>query len=113
MNKKLQDHLESFKEYTMEMISSLKNDDMNNFEVVLQRRTQTIDEISKLDFSGTEFRGICEELNLINIDSELNKLIDDEKNKLKEKMLEIKKSQSANNAYHSYLSNSNIFSKKV
>lgn len=113
MDKKLQDYLEFFKECTMEMILSLKNDDMDNFEVVLEKRTQVIDEISQLKFNKTEFRGICEELNLINIDSELNKLIDDEKDKLKEKMLELKKSQSANNAYHSYLNRSNIFSKKV
>lgn len=113
MDKKLQRYLEDLKKYTIEMILNLKNDDIDNFEVALEKRGQIIEEINHLNFDRAEFKKICGELDIMDMNSELSKIVNDMRDKLKEKILELKKSQSANNAYHLNFGNNNIFSKKV
>ncbi len=113
MNEKLQNYLECFKKYTVEMILNLKNDDIDNFQLALEKRTQIIEKINDLNYESTEFKRICEEINIVSINNELSKILADKRDELKEKMLQLKKSQSANNAYQSILGKSNIFSKKV
>lgn len=113
MDEKLQRYLESFKKYTMEMILNLKNDDIDNFEVALEKRTQIVEKISDLNFDRIEFKKICRELDIISVNDELSKIASEKKNVLKDKILELKRSQNANNAYHTNLNTSNVFSKKV
>jgi hypothetical protein len=113
MDKKLQSYLEDFKKYTIEMILNLKNDDIDNFEVALEKRGQILEEINHLNFNHAEFKKSCEELDIIDMENEINKIIKDKRDKLKEKILELKKSQNANKAYHLNMDKSNIFSKKV
>lgn len=113
MDEKLKSYLEYFKKHTIQMIDELKSDDLNNFEVALNNRQQIIDKINDLNFNQSEFNEICEQLDIITLDSELNKITKDEKDKLKQKILGIKKSQSANTAYYSNINKSNVFSKKV
>lgn len=113
MDEKLKSYLEYFRKYTTEMIEHLKNDNLDNFELALKNRQQIIDKINDLNFNKSKFREICEQLDIVTLDNELNKITKDEKDKLKQKILELKKSQSANSAYHSNINQSNIFSKKV
>lgn len=113
MDEKLQNYLEDFKKYTIEMILNLQNDDIDNFEVTLKKRTEIVKEISGLSFDKIEFKKKCEELDIININNELSKITNEKRYELKDKILELKKSQNANNAYHSNLNMSNVFSKKV
>lgn len=114
MDEKMQNYLECFKKCTIEMISYLKEDDIDNFEVALGKRTQYLEKISDSSFDNIEFKKKCKELDIVNINNELSKIASEKRDLLKEKILELKKSQSANNAYQSNLTiGSNIFSKKV
>lgn len=113
MNEKLQDYLECFKEYTIKMILNLKNNDIDNFEMALEKRGQIIEKINDLSFDKIEFKKICKELDIVSINNELSKIVNKEKDELKEKILQMRKSQSANNVYQSIKIQSNIFSKKV
>jgi hypothetical protein len=113
MNEKLQICLEYFKKYTIEMIFNLRNDDINNFEVALEKREQIIEKINNLNFDRIEFKEICEEFGVVPINDELSKIVNYKKDEMKEKILRLKKSQNANNIYQSISSGSNIFSKKV
>lgn len=113
MDKKLKSYLEYFKECTIEMIEDLERDDLDNFEVALNNRQQIIEKINDVNFSQSEFKEICEQLDIITLNNELNKRTKEEKDKLQQKMLRLKKSQSANTVYHSNINKSNIFSKKV
>jgi len=113
MNEKLKSYLEYFKKCTVEMIEDLENDDLDNFEVVLNNRQQIIDKINDLNFNQNEFKEICEQLDIITLNNKLNKRAKDEKDKLKQKILGLKKSQSANSIYNSNVNQSNVFSKKV
>lgn len=113
MDEKLKSYLESFKKYTVEMILNLKNDDIDNFEVALEKRTQIVEEMSNFNFDKIEFKKICTELDIISVNDELSKMVSEQKDVLKDKILELKRSQNATNAYHTNLSMSNVFSKKV
>lgn len=113
MEKKLQNYLDYFKQYTMEMIFNLKNDDIDNFQLTLEKRTQIIEKINELSFDSNNFKVICEELDIVSINNELSKIVTDKRDELKEKIMKLKRSESANNAYQSILRGSNIFSKKV
>lgn len=113
MNENLQGNLDFFKKYTIQMISYLKEDDMDNFEIALAKRTEVMEKINDLEFNKSEFKEICEELKIINLNNELNETINQERALIKEKILELKKTQSINNVYHSKLGMSSVFSKKV
>lgn len=113
MDEKLKSYLEYFKKFTIEAIEGLDEDDLDNFEVALNNRQQIIEKISVLNFNQCEFKEICQQLNIITLDNELSKRVKDEKDELKRKILELKKSQNANNAYNLNINQSNIFSKKV
>ncbi|RII36196.1 flagellar protein FliT [Clostridium chromiireducens] len=113
MNEKLKSYLEDFKKCTIEMIEDLEKDDLDNFEAGLNRRQQIIEKISELNFDKNEFKEICKQLDVETFDNELNKRTKDEKDKLRQKILNLKKSQSANTVYQSNTNKINIFSKKV
>ena len=113
MNEKLIKYLDYFKKYTTEMIFNLKNDDIDNFQMALEKREQIIKKIDELDFDKIEFRKISEELNIVSMNNELSEILIDKRDELKEKIMQLKKSQNASNAYQSILRGSNIFSKKV
>lgn len=113
MEEKLQNYLDYFKKYTVEMILNLKNDDIDNFQIALEKREHIIKKIDELDFDRIEFRKISEELNIVSMNNELKEILVDKRDDLKEKILQLKKSQSANNAYNSLSRGSSIFSKKV
>lgn len=113
MDEKLQSYLYCFKECTLEMILNLKNDDIDKFEITLEKRTQVMEKVSNFNFDKVEFKKICEELDIINVNNELSKIASEKRDGLKDKILELKKSQNANNAYYTNLNMSNVFSKKV
>ncbi|ALB44524.1 flagellar protein FliT [Clostridium beijerinckii] len=113
MNEKLQNYLVDFKEFTMEMISKLKSDDIDNFEIALKKRTQIIEEINNLCFEHSEFKKISEELDIVNVNDQLSEIVSEKRDEIKGKIIELKKSQNANNAYHSNFNMGNVFSKKV
>lgn len=113
MDEKLKSYLEDFKKCTIEAIEDLEKDDLGNFEIDLNNRQQIIEKINDINFNKNEFREICKQLDIITLDNELNKRTKEEKDKLKQKMLTLKKSQSANTIYHSNMNKGNIFSKKV
>lgn len=113
MNEKLKIYLEYFKKYSIEMVEDLDKDDLEDFERALNNRQQIIDRINEQHFNRDDFKDICEQLDIIKLNNELNKRIQSEKDKIKQEILKLKKSQSTNNAYHSNINESNIFSKKV
>ena len=113
MDKILQGYLEDFKKCTIKMISSLENDEINDVEAGLRNRQEIIEKMNALNIASSEFKKKCEELDIIAIDNKLSQIIKNQRNELKEKITEVRKSQNAVNAYHSNLGKSNIFSKKV
>lgn len=113
MDENLQNYLEYFKKYTIEMISNLNNDEIGEFETALEKRSQLIEMINGLNCDGNEFKRICKDLEIVSLNNELSKILGDKREEIKGKILQLKKTQNANSAYQSILSQSNIFSKKV
>lgn len=113
MDEKLKSYLEDFKKCTIEAIEDLEKDDLDDFEVALNNRQQIIEKINDLNFNQNEFKEIYKQLDIMTLDNELIKRTKEEKDKLQQKMLRLKKSHSANAVYHSNMNKGNIFSKKV
>ncbi|NOV83195.1 hypothetical protein DFH91_000685 [Clostridium saccharobutylicum] len=91
MDEELQKYLECLKKYTVQMIFALKNDNIDDFEINLNKRTQTINEIRSFDFEKSEFKKKCEELDIISINNELSKITNEKREEVKVKILELKK----------------------
>lgn len=113
MNEKLKSYLNEFRISTIDMIDYIQEDQMDKFETELKKREELIEKMKALDFSKSEFKEICDNLNIVEINDTLNKMTKDERDRVKLKIMELKKSQSANNAYSAGALKSDIFSKKV
>lgn len=113
MDEKLKEFLEQFKKYTIEMIENLQSDKLDVFEDALKNRQKILDQINELKFNKSEFKALCEELNIIEMNNKLNNMTKEEKDKVKSNIVGLKKSQRANNAYNYTMDKSTIFSKEV
>lgn len=107
-------HLEKFKDITLQLICRVKEDDFDSVDVLMEERQKIIDNIDSVEFSQDKFVNIAKELNIIEYDKELEKIIIEKKAKIKEEMGKIITNRNANTSYNKkFYSNSTIFSKKI
>ncbi|MBP1865261.1 hypothetical protein BD780_002409 [Clostridium tetanomorphum] len=107
-------HLENFKDITLQLIDKVKEDDFDSVDMLMEERQKIIDNMDSVEFSQDEFVNIAKELNIIEYDKELEKVIIEKKAKIKEEMGKIITNRNANTSYNKkFYSNSTIFSKKI
>lgn len=82
-------------------------------EVFIGDRGKLLEEIKACDFDKSDLKKICQELDILNLEREAYKVLNDEKQKLKEEIITLKKQKQANKSYGSAIGKMNFFNTKV
>lgn len=109
----LEEALTQYKDTTLSLIQFVEKEHYDYIENALNNRQKIIDEVNLMNYTNDQFKEIAIELKLYELEKQLAKIMGEKKDKIKEKMLELKKSQNVNNAYRHGIEKSYIFSKKV
>lgn len=95
----LEKYLFRYKELTLRIMKRTKDDGIIGY--LVEERQQILDEINNVGFNKSDLRTICEELDILNLEKELDVLIKKEIKSTKESMNQLKKMHSANMQYMS------------
>lgn len=109
----LEGYLNEFNEITTMLIEELKNDNLVKVDELLEKREDIIKNIEKENYEEEKSLTIVQQMNLIEKDEELGKLISKKKEALQEDMRKLSNSRNANKGYNGYNSKNVIFSKKI
>ncbi|MBU5483069.1 flagellar protein FliT [Clostridium sp. MSJ-11] len=109
----LRESLVKFNKLTLEIISDIKEGNIDSIDSLMDDRQKIIDFIESIDYSKEEFIDICNKLKIIENNKELEKIIKDKKEELRNELGELKVTRKANNGYNHRSSNALIFSKKI
>jgi hypothetical protein len=114
MNNYLIESMHSFKEVTLKLIEVLKRESYDTLEILLNDRESIIENLKQENYDIDEFKRICIELKLVEIENVLVRLMNTRKQQAKSEMDKIKTVQKANNNYQkSYNADSLFFNKKI
>lgn len=112
--KELTQKLVQFKQVTLELITALQQDEVYKLDDLLDSRQMLIENMEKLQYSTEEFTSICIELDILNIQQELSKLMQTKKENTREELNKVQITKNANNNYNkSFYANSGIFNKQI
>lgn len=103
--------LEDYKKTTEMLIKAIKSGETG--EVFIEDRGKLLDELKACDFDKSEFKKICEELGILNLEKEAYRVLNNEKQKVKEEIITLKKQKQANKSYGSAIGKMNFFNTKV
>lgn len=110
----LKEGLIKFKVLTEKLMENLKEEQFNNIESFFNERQEIINYISKGNYSKEEFIALNKELNIMELDNALGKLINEKQTEVKEELIKIKTQRNANKQYNKgFYNNSNVLSKKI
>lgn len=99
-----------YKEISLQIVESLKNEDIFIIEELLNKRQEILDK--QIDNNEFKFKLINE--GIIEIDRQIEELLKDNMSKIKQEIKEYRLSKQVNNSYMNYINkNLNIFNKKV
>ena len=98
-NLDLENSLKKYTEITKKLIQKAEIDDFENFDSIVNQRQEIISDLDKLKYDKESFIKICEELNIVKLDSLLSKMVLDAKVKTKQDMERLNKSISARDNY--------------
>jgi hypothetical protein len=100
--------LEKYKKITLELIEKIKQDN-DEFEELIDKRSEVLENIKNLNFSSEEFKKIVDDLDIIKLDEELVRLMKVEQVKIKSKMDVIKRGRQAAKNYNRAFEFQNFF----
>lgn len=110
----LKEGLIEFKELTEKLIGNLKEEQFDNVENFFNKRQKIIKQLSEINYSKEEFIQLSKELNIMELDNTLGKLINEKQTEIKEELTKIKTQKKANKQYNKgFYNNSNVLSKKI
>ena len=103
--------LEEYKNVTEMLIQAVKIGDID--EEFIKDREKLLNEIKACDFDKSELKKICDELEILNLEKEAYKILNNEKQKVKEEIITLRKQKQANKSYGSAIVKMNFFNTKV
>lgn len=106
----LDECLEKYKNITLELIDRTKSGE--KLEKLINERENLIKELGNIGFSKEEFKKKLEALNIIELDKELQKLVNEEKIKIKNQIDNLKKARILRNGYNNSHETLSFFSAK-
>ena len=92
------------------LIQAVKSGDID--EEFIKDREKLLNEIKACDFDKSELKKICDELEILNFEKEAYKILNNEKQKVKE-IITLKKQKQANKSYGNAVGKMNFFNTKV
>lgn len=102
---------EKYKLINLEIINSIQND--NEDISLFEKREKLIEELSNLNWSKEQKRIMYNNMGLVNMDKEIERLLKEKMISIKEKINKIAKNKVANRSYNSVNRRSNFFSANV
>ncbi|NME82794.1 flagellar protein FliT [Clostridium sp. SM-530-WT-3G] len=108
MNNELFD---KYKLVNLEIIDSIKND--NEDISLFEKREKLIGELFNLNWSKEQKRMMYNNMGLVDLDKEIERLLKEKMIRIKEKINKIAKNKAANKSYNSVNRRSNFFSANV
>lgn len=113
-NIELKKQLETYNADTLKLIESLEKEDFDALEGLLNKRQQTIDRISKLDYTEQEFSETAEELQILVYQKKLSEIMLKRRESVRKEINKISNAKNASNMYNKGIySNSRIFNKTI
>ncbi|WP_315121935.1 flagellar protein FliT [uncultured Clostridium sp.] len=109
----LRESLVKFNKLTLKIINNIKEGNIDSIDSLMDDRQEIINLIESIDYSKEEFIEICTELKIIENNNELEKMIKNKKEELRNEIGELKVTRKANSGYNHRNSNGLIFSKKI
>lgn len=103
--------LEEYKKTTEMLVQAIKSGETG--EVFIEDRGKLLGEIKGCDFDKSDLKKICQELDILNLEKEAYKVLNDEKQKVKEEIITLKKQKQANKSYGNAIGKMNFFNTKV
>lgn len=114
MNHILREYLSKYKDLTLNIIESLKENKIDSLDILITQRQDIIDNVNKLNYSKKEFSELSNEFNLIEMEKNVEILIKEKKEYVKNEIRNTSKGIIASNNYNkSFYNNAGIFSKRV
>jgi len=108
----LKDKLMEFRNLTIKCINLCDNEDFNGLKDLIDKRQELIDSFSEFSYSSIEFKKNSQELNIVEYEKKLNKLMEEKKSKLKSQMNNVTNSKKAHNVYNKGFTNTAHFLEK-
>lgn len=107
----LQQLLKRYKEITEEYMKSF--DDLEEVKRLIELRQNILDEIKANKVSREELRVVVESLGIMELEEKVMTFTKGESDKVKQEMLELKRTKSANAMYSSNFNNINFINKRI
>lgn len=108
----LKNTLLSFRNYTTSLINCLESDNYDALEDLLNKRQALIDELEKSQYDKHLFKEICEEYEIVKLNSKMNSIFTEKMNSLKSEIKKISFQRNVNNNYNAETSVDSIFFNK-
>lgn len=103
--------LESYRNVTIELIENVrKGEDLNT---LFQKREDIIKNIKNINFTKEEFKEFAKSFSIMELDEELQKSINNEKEKVKDKIRFLKITREARSKYENSQFKPTFFNKKI
>lgn len=111
---RLREGLIDFQRLTENLINSLRAEDYDALEDIFNKREKIIKTINSLNYNNEDFKTIASELRLLELDNELNKLLSEKRQSVREQIDKLKTVKKANSNYQRNFQLDSIFlSKKI
>lgn len=107
----LDESLEKYKNITLELMDKTKRGE--DLEKLINERADVIKTLGDIKFSKEEFKKRAEPLNINELDKELEKLVKQEKVKVKNQLDNFKKARSLRKSYNNSHETLKFFSAKI
>lgn len=110
----LRELLLEYKEITEVFIKIMEDEEYEvKGQIFLNKREELLDKLKAMDFDKKKFAEIFKELNLVTLEEKASKLLNVEKNKIKEEIFNLKNNHNAAKTYGAGFKNINFINKEV
>lgn len=110
----VKEELIKFREYTLELLKTLDEDNIHLIPILLEKRQGIINSLSKISIDSKNYRDIEKDLQLLELEMKLQESYSSKKQEIYIKMQENKNNMAANNVYiFSTRAPLNIIDKKI
>lgn len=101
-----------FKNDTISLISCLESEDFDALEGLMNERQALIDEMNSSDFDRQMFIELCEEYEIVKLNSKMHDIMADKMSGIKSEIKKIELSKSVKNNYNTNMAVDSIFFNK-
>lgn len=106
--------LEKYNKLNIDSIEAVEKDDVEKLNILLKEKDLIIEKIDNLNYTADEFKRYAQEIDLVNVENQLERVIREKQKYVKEKIKSTAVSKSAVGAYSSAnFINSGMFNKKI